>query len=234
MANEMTHPEDHLPVRSRISWGAIFAGLFVAMAAYLVLGLLGAAIGLAFEERSSGDRMAVGATMWAVLTTVIALFLGGWTASQFTVGETRTEAAFYGLIVWGVLFTVLLHLSLSGVRMGFGAVMSSANLFANGRGGAGTSAAELEDAARRAGLDQAQIDRLRNSVPASAEDLRNAADSPASHRAATQATWWTLAGVVLSIFAAICGALAGAGHSPIMRPLLFRRTFTSVQARPSH
>jgi hypothetical protein len=51
--NETIRAEDVLPVRSRISWGAIFAGAMVALSLYFLLTMLGAALGL-----SVGDRIA--------------------------------------------------------------------------------------------------------------------------------------------------------------------------------
>src|SRR4051812_40889728 len=113
--------EDILPVRSRVSWAAIFAGAVVALAAYLVLTLLGSAIGLTVSDNVNAGSLSKGAAAWAILTTGIALFLGGWVTSQTTVGENRTEAVVHGIIMWGVVLGLILWLVSAGLRTGFGA-----------------------------------------------------------------------------------------------------------------
>src|SRR5262245_51104205 len=106
--------QDVLPVRSRVSWGAIFAGAVVALTVYLLLSSLGVALGLSVSGRVDGQNLAIGAGIWAILSTLISLFLGGWVASQCTAGETRGEAAVYGVVVWGIFFAALLWLAAGG------------------------------------------------------------------------------------------------------------------------
>src|SRR5688572_28781965 len=92
-----------LPLRSRVSWGAIFAGAVMAMAVYLVLTLLGGAIGLSVSNDTDAETLSTGAGIWAVVTTIIALFVGGWVTSQCTVGENKMEAVVHGIITWGIV-----------------------------------------------------------------------------------------------------------------------------------
>ena len=54
------------------------------------------------------------------------MFLGGWTTSRLAVGETKLEAVLYGVILWGVLFLGMIWLIGTGVRVGFGAMVSGA------------------------------------------------------------------------------------------------------------
>jgi high-affinity Fe2+/Pb2+ permease len=49
---------DVLPVRSRISWGAVLAGAFIALTAYIVLATLGAAMGLSLSNKMTSHAMA--------------------------------------------------------------------------------------------------------------------------------------------------------------------------------
>src|SRR5207244_3043031 len=77
------HAEDVFPVRSRVSWGAIFAGVFVALAISVLLNLLGAAIHLSVYDWINADPSQVNNTLWgvgiwAVVASLIALFVGGW------------------------------------------------------------------------------------------------------------------------------------------------------------
>src|SRR5919202_3145332 len=145
--------EDLLPVHSRVSWGAIFAGAVLTLALYLVLTLLGSAIGLSVSDRVQGQSLATGAAVWAVVSTALALFVGGWITAQLTVGENKLEAALHGVILWGVVFAAFLWLVASGVRSGFNALvgMSQAVGQAAPRD---MSAQDWEAAARRAGVPQ--------------------------------------------------------------------------------
>jgi hypothetical protein len=114
--------EDILPVRSRVSWGALLSGASVAIAVLVLLGVLGAACELSVYNRSSTRSLEVGGAIWAVVSTLIALFIGGYVTSQLAVGENRTEAGIYGIILWGVLFTAMLVFATSGTHLGVSAM----------------------------------------------------------------------------------------------------------------
>src|SRR4051812_35970894 len=51
------HPSDVLAVRSRVSWGAITAGAMVALTVYVVLALLGVALGVEAAVRGTGTDL---------------------------------------------------------------------------------------------------------------------------------------------------------------------------------
>lgn len=215
------HAEDLLPVRSRVSWGAIFAGAVVALALYFLLTLIGSAIGLSVSGHLRASSVGVGAAVWAVLSTVAALFAGGWVTSQLTVGENKVEAIIHGIILWGVLFSMLLWLMASGVKGGFNAMVGMAQ--AGGAAAQGTSADDWEAAARRAGISQETINTWRGKAADAPENVRRSAEDTQLHQeaaeAVTRVTWWTVLGTVLSMAAAVGGTLAGAGPTFRLRIL---------------
>jgi hypothetical protein len=214
MAEQVTvRTEEVLPVRSRISWGAIFAGAMVALALYFLLTLLGGAIGLSISGRIQADKIGNGAALWAIAVTLVSLFVGGCVASQCTVGETKNEAILYGVVVWGVVFGILLFLTASAFRTGFHALMGVANV---GEVATRTSSPEdFEAAAQRAGMSQTEIDTWKQKLTATPEATRNAVTDPNNQRAATEGTakvaWWAFLGTLLSMIAAVGGAYLGAG-----------------------
>jgi hypothetical protein len=205
--------EDVLPVRSRVSWGAIFAGAMVALALYFLLTLLGGAIGLSVGGRVRPETVGTGAAVWAVLVTVLALFVGGYVTSQCSVGENKFEAALYGVILWGVLFGMLLWLMATGVRSGFNAMVGMAH--ASQAVAGDLSSQDWEAAARRAGVSQEQIDGWRTKAPGAAERARRAAEDPQNQQAAadaaTRVTWWAFLGTLVSMLASVAGSYVGAG-----------------------
>ncbi len=218
--------EDLIPVRSRISWGAIFGGAVVALAIYFVLTLLGTALGITVATQTNvrnsetGMNAVFGAgIVWAVAATILALFAGGWVASQLSVGESPREAAVYGVVVWGTVLAMLLFLLTAGVRSGFSAMIGMATVADMAER---HDPGSLEESARRGGYSQEQIERLKDAIkggPARAvEALKDPETRQQVGNQATSAAWWSLVGTVLSMGAAVCGALAGAG--PKFRLLL--------------
>jgi hypothetical protein len=208
--NATVHVEDVLPVRSRVSWGAIFAGAMVALALYFLLTLLGAAVGFSVGDRVRPQTLGTAAAVWAIVATVFALFVGGFVTSQCSVGENRFEAILYGVILWGVLFSMLLWLMASGVRAGFNALVGM------------THSAQVvmrdapngwEEAALRAGVPQDQIDQWRKKTPA--DQARRTTEDPENQQAvaeaATRVTWWAFLGTLVSMLASVAGAYVGAG-----------------------
>lgn len=67
---------------TRLSWGAVFAGVVIAVAVQLVLGILGAGIGLSMVDPVEGTTpgaagFGIGAGIYWLITTVVALGAGG-------------------------------------------------------------------------------------------------------------------------------------------------------------
>jgi len=219
--------EDVLPLRSRVSWGAIFAGAVMALAVYLVFTLLGGAIGLSVSSETDSETLSTGAGVWAVVTTIIALFVGGWVTSQCTVGENKMEAVVHGIITWGIVLFMTVWFVTAGMSSGFSAMWGLAS-FTNETAAANN--ASWQSMARQAGVSEATIAEWEEEAAAASENMSQAANDPATREEArdyaTAATWYTLLGTVLSMGAAIGGALVGAG--PTFRllgtPVLTRKT----------
>lgn len=211
MTNEdAVRTRDVLPVYSRISWGALLAGLFVTLAVFVLLSTLGIAIGISAADGASRDAISTGAGVWAVATSLIAFFSGGCVTARLTAGESRMEAVMYGTVLWGAAFAMILWATGSVLRTGTTLTVGSANVAANAAAGSGN----WEQAARRANLSDAQINQMRAQMPA-AERVQDVS---------AQAAWWSFAGVAVSLLAAIGGAMASAGPNPAFGGVIFRRT----------
>ncbi|MFA9478630.1 hypothetical protein ACERK3_10015 [Phycisphaerales bacterium AB-hyl4] len=108
--NEPRHDtgESEAPFRHigrRVSWGAIFAGVFVALSVQLLLSVLGIGIGAAaFDPTGAADPTAwtVGAAVWWVITGLIALFIGGWVAGHLATNPDRRDGAIHGVVTWSL------------------------------------------------------------------------------------------------------------------------------------
>ena len=230
MSSATLNAEDFVPVRSRISWGAILAGASVSIAVYFLLTLLGGAIGLSVGDRMTAEQLGTGAAIWAIASTVVALFTGGFVVSQISVGENKGEAAVYGVIMWSVVFAALIWLMASGVRAGFNAMVGMANVSSSVAGK--MSSEDWEALALRAGVTQEQINKLRADAANAPATARQAATDPRNQEAAaagaSRAAWWAFFGTLLSMGAAVGGSVVGAG--PTLRFMPVTRVRVSGQA----
>ena len=125
----------------RVSWGAVFAGMVIAVAVQMVLSLLGAAIGLSTVDPmrySSPDvsTFGIGAGIWWGVSSILALFAGGWVAGHLAASPEKTDAVLHGLLTWGLAAIVTAYLLASAVgavvRGGASVVGTAATVTANG------------------------------------------------------------------------------------------------------
>src|SRR4051794_25648231 len=121
------NPADHISVRSRVSWASIIAGAMVALSIYVLLTLLGVALGIEAAVRGADTNLGAGTAIYSIVTLLLAMFFGGWATSRLAVGESKLEAVLYGVILWGVLFMGLVWLLGTGVRIGFGGMVGLAS-----------------------------------------------------------------------------------------------------------
>jgi hypothetical protein len=230
ITEDAVRAEDVIPVHSRIAAGPILAGAILALATYLLLTLLGTALGLTIHGRVSDKGLAIGAVAWAILVTAWSLFVGGFIASQFTTGENKFEGAAYGLIVWAVVLGMIVLLLAAGVRAGFGAMVGVANT----AGSVANSNGNWEEAARRNGATDADIERARANIATSPAAIRDAFNDPANRQAgeehATKAAWYSVLGTVLSMLAAGLGGYVGSGPTFQVLPVVVGRVTTNGRA----
>jgi hypothetical protein len=100
----------------RASWGAIFAGTFVAVALFLVLQVLGAGIGLkainlTHRGAANAEALGIGAMVWSYVMGLISLFIGGWTAGRLGWRPSKIDRILHGLTVWSFFYLVMFLLA---------------------------------------------------------------------------------------------------------------------------
>lgn len=209
--------KDVMSVGSRISWAAILAGAVLAVTLYLVFSVLGICIGLSVSQRVAGTQLGVGAAVYAVVTFLLSLFAGGYVTSQATVGETKGEAVSYGLLLWGVILLALVWFSSAGLSLGIGGLMRQV-MKDPVQEPAGAATAWSADDLRKIGLNDEQIGKMKQA----GEVLQ----ARVARLDVTAEAWWSLVALLLSIAAAVAGAVAGAGPR-----LIFRRITTNARVR---
>ncbi|ACG73825.1 conserved hypothetical protein [Anaeromyxobacter sp. K] len=83
----------------RLSWGAVIAGVLLALAVHVVMGLIGGAIGFAAQPADSG-ALGAGAAIWALLTPFVATLLGAWLAVRMAGRYDEAGSNLHGVMVW--------------------------------------------------------------------------------------------------------------------------------------
>jgi hypothetical protein len=108
----------------RVSWGAIFAGLFVTMVIQLMLSLLGAAIGAASinpaQGQTPGKGLALGSGIWLLASGLISVWVGACVSGRLSGGPRRADGMLHGIVTWSVstLTMVLLLATATGAIVG--------------------------------------------------------------------------------------------------------------------
>jgi hypothetical protein len=190
-----------------ISWGAVFAGVAVAIALGALLNMLGLAIGATAANpwtMDSGDAKAltIGGGLWVAFSNAVALQVGAFIAARAAKYPDHHRGLFQGLAVWGVAFV-----------LAFAGLGSSVGGLLHGGDAAATAYATAADEA--SGPDERVSDA----------DAKAAAEKAADLTASL--AWWGVATMALGAIGAVAGGRLGARH-----PVWHRRarvvTTTSV------
>ncbi|ADJ27080.1 hypothetical protein [Nitrosococcus watsonii] len=102
-----------------ISWGAVFAGLFFVIATAWLLFLLGSAIGVGIADATDldamGEGLGIGATIWIIVSMIVAFFLGALLTARLAGKPDKTIGILHGITVWSVSIALMLVLGAWGV-----------------------------------------------------------------------------------------------------------------------
>ena len=117
---------------NRVSFRAIVAGVVVAILVQLLLTLLGLAIGMvSFNPTTDSAPMkgfGTGAIIWIILTTIIALFSGGWVSGWLATSTNKIDRILHGVLTWGIhtlLSIFLIGSSVGTILGGIGNILGS-------------------------------------------------------------------------------------------------------------
>ena len=148
---------------TRVSWGAIFAGVVIAIAIQVLLGILGTGIGLSMVDPTDGTTpgaagFGIGAGIYWLITTVIALGAGGYAAARLSGVTARFDALAHGLVVWSVTLILTIYLLTSAVGGIIGGAFRTVGSVASAAGSTvGAAARVAPQAASVAGIDQNDV-----------------------------------------------------------------------------
>ncbi len=193
--------EEGLP---RVSWGAIIAGVILSLAVYLILGVLGTAIGASLISPMSHPNplrgFGFGSGVWIILTTVLSVITGSYFA-----GRCATVLGWlHGLLAWAV--TVLLITYAMGAIVGGTASMAADNLAMNASMAGGATLSSDAGNTPAATADSA------SSPAALSDDDRQA--SQVAARMVARASWFSFAALIVGAIIAVAAGNLGFRHRP--------------------
>jgi hypothetical protein len=246
----------------RVSWGGIFGGVLVALGFLLLMTALGVAVGISAAQpgETEASTLGTGAGIWAGVSLLLALFIGGMVSTKIGAIIDGTTGFFEGALVWVVSILLMVYFAGSGIgmlaggafNMVGGAAQAMGSVMQGGGGASGGASvdvsggvdkmiAQLKDPktaqqiASATGMQQSEVQatlsetaqRVENNrddpVKAAAEAKQGVAQLMEKAKSsgaleqkaqevkpqATRAAWITFGALVLSLLAAVLGAMAG-------------------------
>jgi hypothetical protein len=241
----------------KVSWGGIFGGVLVAIGLLLLLTALGVAVGISAAQPGETDpsTLGTGAGIWAGVSLLLALFVGGLVSTRIGAISDGATGFFEGALVWVVSVLLMLYFASSGVSMlaggafqmvggatqAIGSVMQGGGANVDMSGSVDQIIQRLKDPgtaqqiASATGMQQSEVQAT---LSETAQRVENSRDNPSQAAAeakqgiaslmekakssgaleqkaeevkpqATRAAWITFGALVLSLLAAVIGAMAG-------------------------
>lgn len=223
-------------VQRRISWGAIIAGLIVALVCQILLTMLGVAIGAAsiepLREQRPLEGLGTGAAIWWIVSSLISLFLGGCVSGRLAGVPRKGDGALHGIIMWGTatLITFFLVGTALGGMLGGAFNALGRTVDSMGQGAPPSQLGEqIKGELQQRGVNVDQMQREAQNAaqgqldPQTEQQARQTGDKVASGTAKT--ALWTFIGLLL-------GALFSAWGGSASAPREFRTVTTEPVARP--
>jgi hypothetical protein len=194
---------------SRVSWAAVFAGVVITLVVQALLTLLGIGIGAAtidpWRQSQTGSGLGIGAAIWFLVSTLIAVYVGAMVAGRMSGATRRFSRTLHGLLTWGasaIIGVLCLTTSAGTLLGGAGALMGGASAMSgNTQGNANTaamSATSRPTSSSTTGRDTGN----------QGDEQQARASTDKAARRVSQAALWSFAVLVLS------GVVSGFGASP--------------------
>lgn len=209
--------ENLLPVRNRLQWGPVAGGVVSAMSAFLLLTVLGIALGASvLEPRDTGEEIGRWAAAWGAFSVIAAFLIGGWIAARTASVEGSFAALMNGFVAGATALLLVIWLSFSGLGNLFGTIGASVGAIANAAAAAVPAAVTPGEVQTATGVDPANPDAAIDQAGQAAQEAADqagrtlaAADNPQTFEAVRNGAIGTFLGLLLPLVAATLGGFMG-------------------------
>src|ERR1700712_404577 len=202
---------DGLP---RLSWGAVIAGVILSLIVYLIMSVLGTAIGASLlspmSRQNPGHGFGFGSGVWVIVTTVLAVFIGSYFAGRCA----PVLGWLHGLLAWaGMTFLVIYGMaSFVGGAVNAASRVASTTATVGAAASNQTSPSIIESAKQQVQAAVASAASAASS-PEAEQDARQTAETAA--RGVARATWYSFAALIVGAIIALVSGAAGFRHQPL-------------------
>lgn len=115
-----------LPVRNRVQWGPVVAGVLAAIVMFLLLTILGIALGASvLDPANTAGEIGTWAAVWGAITAIVSFLIGGWIAARAAVIEGTFAGLLNGISVGIAGLLLIIWLTASGLGSLFGTIGST-------------------------------------------------------------------------------------------------------------
>lgn len=130
---------------NKVSWGAVFAGVAIALSTQFLLNLLGVGIGAAVLDPATyhnpeASTFSIAGGIWFVVAGIIASFAGGYVASRLSGRSSNSTGGYHGVTSWAVTTLVVLYLLTTSVGALVGGAFSGLSSIVSGVGSTAATA----------------------------------------------------------------------------------------------
>ena len=132
---------------NRVSWGAILAGLAVALVLTVLLNVLGVGIGLSVLDPNNAannpdpSSFSIDAAIWWTASGIFASFFGGLVAGRLYGAHRASTGGWHGIVVWSCTTLLLFYILTTGLAGIVGGTFNAVGSAVGGLGKAAASAA---------------------------------------------------------------------------------------------
>jgi hypothetical protein len=206
-----------VPMRDRIRWGPIIAGVVTAFAVLLFLTVLGIALGIsALGGDDDPQTWGTAAGIWGGLSLLVAFFAGGWMAARAAATLSESDGPLNGFVTGAATLLLLLWLATTAITGALGFFASTVSDIA---GAAAPVAMEAVDQGAVPQEAQTAVDEAAENpeaaVPEEVEQAAQQAQETASE-AAGPGAWGTTIAIILAIGAATLGGMVGRNERMVL------------------
>src|SRR5215217_1246484 len=206
-----------VPMRDRIRWGPIIAGVVTAFAVLLFLTVLGIALGIsALGGDDDPQTWGTAAGIWGGLSLLVAFFFGGWMAARAAATLSESDGPLNGFVTGAATLLLLLWLATTALT---GALGFFASTVSNLAGAAAPVAMEAVDQGAVPPQTQTAVDQAADNPEAAVPDqveqtAQQAADT--ASKAAGPGAWGTTIAIILAVGAATLGGMVGRNERMVL------------------
>jgi hypothetical protein len=207
----------------RISWSAIFAGVFVTLGVSLLLTLLGTGLGAGSINPTQASNpfsgLGIVAIIWTIVSGFIAFFIGGWVAGNGAGWVGRREALIHGFVTWSVasIAAVWLITGAAGSMLSGGAGLIGQTISGSAKAAAQSPqvSARIREELEKRGIDLNALEQQAQSPETQANAAQTARQ--AGEKVAKGVSMVGLGGfglLIIDLIASLAGAVTVARREP--------------------